>query len=173
MFLEVLEYMTRIPESSSSQKELYKTPFLIMARSGMATQQKPQILSNELTRRLSNVNQENLELKQYTRIINQFTQELKSSEYPFRTAREIVISSIRGLRTRKRLRELKNQQFYREAHTTARHRAAKKLVNKEIWYKKQEKVLTDQDVGPEIPRSRPMTGTRRSKSGNPDKYKEH
>ena len=152
------------------QKEV-KTPFVIMARSGMATQQKLQILSNELTRRLSNVNQENSELKQYTRIINQFTQELKSSEYSFRTAREIVISGIRGLRTRKRLRELKNQKFYREAHTTARHRAAKKLVSKEIWYKKQEKVLTDQTLGPEIPRSLPRNGTRRTKSGNQEKNK--
>ena len=33
-----------------------KTPLVVMARSGMATQQKIQILANELTRRLSNIN---------------------------------------------------------------------------------------------------------------------
>ena len=156
------------------QKEV-KTPYVIMARSGMATQQKLQILSNELTRRLSNVNHENSELKQHTRIINQFTQELKNSEYPFRTAREIVISGIRGLRTRRRLRELKNQNFYREAHTTACRRATKKLVNKETWYKRQEVVLPAHEVGPDMLRSQGRAGLRSLKSGkqNNNKNKEH
>ena len=128
------------------QKDV-KTPYVIMARSGMANQQKIQILSNELTRRLSNINKENSGINQYTRTINQYTKELKNSEYPFKTAREIVISGIRGLKTKYKLREMKNQEFYREAQSTARQRAMKKLVSKETWYKKPESQIPQQELG--------------------------
>ena len=150
------------------QKEI-KTPYVIMARSGMATQQKLQILANELTRRLSNINKINSIKSQYTRTINNFTQELKNSEYIFKTAREIVISGLRGLRKREKLREIKNQNFYREAKTTARQRAHKKLVNKEIWYKNINKDSTAPTDGPEMPRSLPEAGLRSLKSGKRNK----
>ena len=115
-----------------------KTPYVIMARSSMATQQKIQILANELTRRISNINMKNSTQEQYNQVVNQFTQELKNSEYQHRTAREIVISGIRGLKTRIFRRESKKQEFYREAHKTAGVRARKKLVSKENWYKTQD-----------------------------------
>ena len=119
------------------QKEV-KTPYVVMARSGMAGQQKISILANELTRRLSNINLENSEKFQYIQVTNQYTQELKNSEYPYRTAKEIIISGLRGLQTKIKLRKIKNQEFYRSAHSTASQRAKKKLVSKENWYKQQE-----------------------------------
>ena len=146
------------------QKQV-KTPYVIMARSGMSNQQKLQILANELTRRLSNINKSNSCPNQYTNVINQYTQELKNSEYTFRTAREIVISGIRGLRTRIQLRERKNQNFYREAHTTARQRATKKLVSKETWYKEQDKENADSPEIQEITRKPTRTIARRGKFG--------
>ena len=110
------------------QKEV-KTPYVVMARSGMACQQKLCILSNELTRRLSNINMENSKQTQCNKVINQFTQELRNSEYQYKTAREIIISGLRGLKTKIKLRKIKNQDFYRAAHTTVRQRARKKIVN--------------------------------------------
>ena len=67
-----------VPESHIPSKEM-KTPLVIMTRSGMATQQKIQILANELKRRLSNIgkncnNQEEQEI-----VIEQFTRELRNS----------------------------------------------------------------------------------------------
>ena len=118
------------------QKEV-KTPYVVMARSGMACQQKLCILSNELTRRLSNINMENSKQTQYNKVINQFTQELRNSEYQYKTAREIIISGLRGLKTKIKLRKIKNQDFYRAAHTTVSQRARKKLLTKESWYKQQ------------------------------------
>ena len=75
---------------------------------------------------------------QYTKIADQYTQELKNSEYPYQTSREIIVSGLRGLKTKIKIRNSKNQEFYREAHTTVQVRAKKKLVSKQNWYKRQE-----------------------------------
>ena len=116
------------------QKEV-KTPYVIMARSGMAVQQKIQILSNELTRRIGNINILRNGTQEYVKVVEQFTRELKNSEFQYTTAREIVTSGIRGLRTRNMRREQKGQPIYRIAKSTARQRAHKKLVSKENWYR--------------------------------------
>ena len=135
-----------------------------MARSSTSNQQKLQILANELTRRLGNINKINSSQNQYINTINQYTQELKNSEYSFRTEREIVISGIRGLNTRIKRREMKNQNFYREAYTTAHQRVTRKLVSRESWYK-QEKDHVDSPDGQEPPRNPARKVTRREKSG--------
>ena len=66
------------------------------------------------------------------------TQEMKNSEYNFNTARQVVISGIRGMRTRLEMRTKKGQEKYRLAHTTVKARERKKLVARESWYKNQE-----------------------------------
>ena len=153
-----------------------KTPYVIMARSSMATQQKIQILANELTRRISNINMKNSTQEQYNQVVNQFTQELKNSEYQHRTAREIVISGIRGLKTRIFRRESKKQEFYREAHKTAGVRARKKLVSKENWYKTQDNqdpanITATRIARQELPRSLQKGGNKKPKKETESKIK--
>ena len=111
-----------------------KTPFVISARSAMASQQRVQIEANELTRRLFNIG-ENNEQREYNKVVEQFTQELRSSEYKYNTAKEIVVSGLRGLRTRLKNRKMKGQDKYRTAASTARTREKKKLLQRENWYK--------------------------------------
>ena len=106
-----------------------------MARSGMSSQQKVQILANELTRRLYNINKNEIQQQEYNDTINKMTQELKNSEYKYKTAREIIVSGIRGWRTRGIRRAQNKQEYYRPAHTTTRAREYKKLVARESWYK--------------------------------------
>ena len=62
-------------EHSFFQKPM-KTPLVLMERSGMANQQKYQILSNELTRRLSNIQIETIPHKEVVEKIEQLTKEL-------------------------------------------------------------------------------------------------
>ena len=104
----------------------------------MATQQKFQILANDLTRRLSNILVESVSFQEILDVIEQFTQELKSSEYNITQAKEIVMSGIRGWNARKKKRSKNGQEFYRLAHTTQQERARKKLLEREEWYKSQE-----------------------------------
>ena len=73
-----------------------KTPYILMARSAMSYQQKMQINSNELTRRLSNIRIESVNQKEINQIIEQFIQELKNSGYNQKQAKEIVCSGIKG-----------------------------------------------------------------------------
>ena len=116
------------------QKDM-KTPYLVMARSSMSMQQKIQIESNELARRLGNVDKNRNNQQEINKIIEQFTQEIKNSEYTHNTAREIITSGIRCWKTRIARKEMKGQEMYRPAHKTLKARAHKKLMLRETWYK--------------------------------------
>ena len=125
-----------------------KSPLTIMARSGMGKQQKMQILSNELTRRLSNTNINNTTKQEITRIIEEFTKELKNSEYHQETAKQIVMSGIRGHRTRITRRTANGQEFYRPAHKTVNTRNKKKIMARQNWFRidKEEQEHNEQNT---------------------------
>ena len=106
-----------------------------MARSAVSIQQKIQILSNELTRRMSNIQLEGLRQEERNVVVEQFTQELKSSGYSFSLAKNIVLSGLKGWMTRRKNREKNGQEFYRTAQKSAYTREKKKLLSKENWYK--------------------------------------
>ena len=82
-------------EHSFYQKPM-KTPLVLMERSGMAQHQKYQILSNELTRRLSNIQLETIPHTEILEKIEQLTKELKNSGYNQHQSKEIVAAGIRG-----------------------------------------------------------------------------
>ena len=103
----------------------------------MSFQQKIQILANELTRRLSNVRVEDVESEEIREIIEVFIQEMKSSGYGVKEAREATVSGIRGWRTRGEKRKREGGSFYRHAKDTAHMRARKKLLARESWYKER------------------------------------
>ena len=119
------------------QKDM-KSPYVIMSRSAMATQQKIQILSNEVTRRIFNINKDKNTQQEYNKMLDKMTQELRNSGYNYRTARQVIVSGIRGWKTRIENRARKGQEIYRLAHSTTRAREYKKLLGKETWYKEQE-----------------------------------
>ena len=102
-----------------------KTPLVIMARSGMAAQQKYQILSNDLPRRLSNIMVGEIPESEINQKIEQLTTELKSSGYTIKQAQEIVSSGSRGLRNKQRKRKRNNDSFYRLAEDTLENRMKK------------------------------------------------
>ena len=129
------------------QKEM-RTPLVIMERSGMATQQKFQILSNDLNRRLSNVQHGEIRKSEINSKIEQFITELKSSGYCRKQAQEIVCSGIRGYRNKIRKRKRKNTPFYRLGEDTVEDRMRKKIVEKENWYKKDEDDEDDKEENP-------------------------
>ena len=134
------------------QKQM-KTPYVIMARSAMPIQQKIQILGNELTRRLSNVNKERVGQEEILEIIEQFTKELKNSEYTCKQAKEIITSGIRGWARKIARRQRDGQEFYRHSKTTLQTRIKKKLIERETWYKNRQEDSEDEDIPPN-PRSK-------------------
>ena len=116
-----------------------KTPLVIMARSATPNQQKIQILSNELTRRLLNVNKNMNEQAEFDKVVNQFCQEARNSGYTHFTTKEMVISGVRAWKGRLSRRKELGQEEYRNATSTLKSRTRKKLVSRENWYKTQGK----------------------------------
>ena len=113
------------------QKEM-KTPYVIMERSAMGIKQKMEILSNELNRRLTNVDSEKLGNTEIIIVIEQFTQELKNSGYSNEQAKEIITSGFRGWK--RRIERRKETGLYRHAIDTLEEREKKKLIERETWY---------------------------------------
>ena len=81
----------------------------------MENKQKFCINSNELTRRLYNVDEERVGEEEVTKIIEHFTKQLKNSGWTRREARETVVSGYVGWRRRILRREDTNQEVYKSA----------------------------------------------------------
>ena len=131
-----------------------KTPFVLMERSGTSRQQKFQILTNELTRRLSNIQLGEISQIEINEKVEQFIQELKNSGYNQKQAKEIVNCGIRGWKNKIRKRKRNNIPFYRLAETTVKERLEKQLTERETWYKQTP---VDDDDDEDSPRKRMRT----------------
>ena len=115
-----------------------KTPYVVMQRTAMGEHQKSSILSNELVRRLSNVNIERVDHTEVIEIIEKFTQQLKTSGYGIKQSRDLVVGGIKGWRNRIKRREREGRGFYREGKTSLKQRVTKKLLEKETWFKQKK-----------------------------------
>ena len=115
-----------------------KTPFVIMKRSAVSQHQKIQILSNEIVRRLSNVNHHKIPREEISGIMEVFIREIKTSGYERSETREVVVCGITGWQRKVKRREEEGR-FYRSARSTLTTRCRKKQLEKTSWYKKTEK----------------------------------
>ena len=103
-YLPTLDFKTKMTPRSTIihtyfQKPM-KTPFILMECSAMGEQQKHQILTNELIRRLSLVDKDNIGHDEVIVVIEQFIQEMKSSGYKRDIIREVVVGVIKGWKQR-------------------------------------------------------------------------
>ena len=113
-----------------------RSQLLIPERSAMSERQKINILSNDVIRRLSNMNVEKEEEGERIRIVDHFTSQLKKSGYSRGKSREIVVAGVKGwIRKRK---EEEGKSFYRGAQSTLRMRMRRKLLDPVNWYKSKE-----------------------------------
>ena len=124
------------------QKEM-KTPFVVMERSAMSIKQKIEILSNEATRRLTNIDHEYLGAEEQVKVLEQMTQELKNSGYNREQSREIIVSGFKAWQ--RRLERRKDTGLYRSAKDTLEDRERKKLTERETWYIPRESKEEDKE----------------------------
>ena len=141
-WMPTLDFKTEMQDDGTINHTYFqkamKTPYVLMQRSAMASKQKFNILSNELIRRLSNINKEGTELEEKKRVIEEFTKEMKSSGWERYDAREMVVSGILGWERKHQRRIDRNCDFYRSAASTLPGRCRKKLTEKTSWYKEKE-----------------------------------
>ena len=89
------------------EKEM-RSQVLTMKRSSMSDQSKFSILVNELNRRFE-VMSEDVELKEKIEIIDKFTQQLVNSGYDYKMIREIILSSLKGIKRKRKGGRLKEE----------------------------------------------------------------
>ena len=110
------------------EKEM-KTQVMLEKESAMGTRQKFTIQSNELTRRLYNVDEELLSKEEEVfEITEQFTKQAKNSGWNRKDTREMVISGYRGWRRRLERRKEEGGSQYRSAASSLITRTRKKLT---------------------------------------------
>ena len=121
------------------EKEM-RTQLLIPERSAKAVTQKINILSNELIRRLSNVNLKKVEEGEIERIVDHMTTQLKGAGYTRRQSWEIIMVGMLGWMRKKRRRQEEGRYFYRGPASTLRQRMRKKLLDPVNWYKEKKRI---------------------------------
>ena len=97
------------------------------------------------------MNAENVAFSEVLIVIEQFTQQLKNSEYSCKEARGHVVDGIRGWKNKREKRRRDNIDFYRLAKNTLHQRARKKLVEKQTWYKAKKNRDEDRPEDRELP----------------------
>ena len=120
------------------QKEM-KTPYVIMKRSAMSQHSKVSILSNEIVRRLSNINHKMIPTKEIEEVVEVFICEMKTSGYERAETKEIVVSGITGWQRKMKRREEEGRIYNRSARSTLSIRCRNKLLEKTSWYKAKRK----------------------------------
>ena len=79
-----------------------------------------------------------LPIEESIELINKYTQQLRNSGYGWSQAKEIIVSGIRGFRSRFERRMRENGVYFRTAKSTLRGRVRKKLLEKTTWYKQKK-----------------------------------
>ena len=106
-----------------------RTPLLVMENSAMGSQQKNNIMSNEVMRRLFNVGK-NQPMAEKVRILDQAAQQLKNSGYSQSQAANMILSGIRGDKRRRARREFKGEELYRKGPSTLQSMNQKKQTQR-------------------------------------------
>jgi hypothetical protein len=101
-----------------------------------------------MIRRLSNTNHEDPDQQDVHAHIETFIQQLKSSGYDRKCAREAVVCGILGWKRKISRRIKEGKPFYRSAASTLKQRCKKKLLEKVTWYKNKRKREDNADVAP-------------------------
>ena len=117
------------------EKEM-KSQMLLEKESAMGMKQKYCINSNELTRRLYVIDEQDEKgEEEVTKTIEDFTRQLKNSGWDRLEAKEMVVSGFVAWRRRVKRRVEEGSELYRSAASSLHTRARKKLTSKEDWYK--------------------------------------
>ena len=99
---------------------------------------KIQILTAEVMRRLANTVEE-IEPEDYARIVDKFAQKLINSGYREEQSRRIIVSGIKGWRTKVENCSKEGTRLRRTAKESEEQRMRDKLLGKASWFREPKK----------------------------------
>ena len=112
-----------------------RSQILTMKNSSQSEQSKYSILVNELTRRFE-VMDSKIDEEEKITIVDHYTQQLVNSGYSCDQIRDIIESSLKGIKRKEERRKLAPKRF-RSAEETIEERNIKKLTEATTWYRER------------------------------------
>ena len=139
-WLPTLDTAIRVSEENKILFKFWEKPTnsnrTLDRRTAMGENQKLQVLTQEVIRRLGNT-YEGLVNEDYTRIIDDFCQKLFNSGYKEDQIRRIIIAGIKGWGGKVRRCEEEGRRLRRTAKNSQEQRMRTKLIGKSSWFKKK------------------------------------
>ena len=139
-WLPTLDTAIRISEDNQILFKYWEKPTssnrTIQMRTALGENQKIQILTQEMIRRLGNT-MEGLEDGLYCRIVDDFSQKLYNSGYGEEQIRRIIVAGIRGWGGKIARCKAEGRRVRRTAKDSLGRRTKTKLLGKSTWFKKQ------------------------------------
>ena len=111
---------------------------VVQKRTAMGENLKIQILTAEVIRRLANTAEE-VGNEDYARIVDSFAQKLVNSGYGVEQSRRIIVSGIKGWRTKIENCRRDGRKLRRTAKESEEQREREKLLGKSSWFRKTSK----------------------------------
>ena len=112
--------------------------FLILEKSAMSWEAKKASLSQEVVRRMSNI-QEEVQDKERIRVLEEFINLMKFSGYRLDQRREIMVAGLTGYLNKVARAKKLGSEFHRSAGDTRIDRRRVKLATKNTWFCKDRK----------------------------------
>ena len=139
-WLPTLDTALRISEDNTVQFKFWEKPTnsrrTVDKRTAFGENQKVQILTQEVIRRMGNTMEE-VSKEDYTTIMDNYCQKLYNSGYKEEQIRRIMIAGIKGWRTKVNRCKAEGQKVRRSAKDSLGQRLRTKLIGKTTWFKKK------------------------------------
>ena len=139
-WLPTLDTAIRVSEDNKILFKFWEKPTnsnrTLDRRTAMGENQKLQVLTQEVIRRLGNT-YEGLVNEDYTRIIDDFCQKLFNSGYKEDQIRRIIVAGIKGWGGKIRRCEEEGRRLRRTAKNSQEQRMRTKLIGKSSWFKRK------------------------------------
>ena len=143
-WLPTLDTNLRVEKDNQISYKFYEKPTstntVIRKESALSENQKIQILSQELVRRLFNT-KETLNKEYRSLIINEYTQKIINSGYSSDQVKKIILSGVKGYfgKVRRRRKDQVGKRIHRTAQESGGSRWKRKLLGKTTWYRSKRK----------------------------------
>ena len=146
------------------------TNVLVQRRSALEENSKHQILSNDLVRRLGNVDE--MQGKKVIKdVVDKYSQKLLTSGYNMTQTRKIILAGIRGWESKRDRARREQRRVHRTSRESMKNRIMKKATGKNNWFRrkkdkksksksKDDRKSTTGQTGEHIPEKRKHGGGR-------------
>ena len=141
-WLPTLDLQVRVESNNLVSFKYYEKPtvtnVMVQKRSAMGENEKVQILSNDMVRRLATTDPRQ-DKSTRVKVVDQFAKKILTSGYSLQQTRRIILGGIRGWKRRLERAKEEGRAMYRKASSCQESRLKKKTLGKSTWFRGKKK----------------------------------